>query len=68
MGSELATLATSGASTLVGAVVTDGWALGKRGSARLFTRQPPERAEAVGSELESTRTELLQVLGPDTRL
>lgn len=60
MDSELATLATSGASTLVSAMVTDGWTLVKHGFARLFARQTPERAEAVGLELESTRAELLQ--------
>jgi hypothetical protein len=60
MDSELASLATSGASTLVSAMVTDGWTLVKHGFARLFARQKPEQAESIGSELEATRTELLQ--------
>ncbi|MFF3622196.1 hypothetical protein [Streptomyces sp. NPDC002467] len=55
MDAELVALASSGATTLVGLMVTDGWAQARARFARLFGREQP-RAEA---ELEESRAELI---------
>lgn len=51
-------LATSGATTLVGLMVTEGWGQLRDRVAGLFRRQG--RAEVVGAELESSREVLLE--------
>ncbi|MEU9131415.1 hypothetical protein AB0D08_25465 [Kitasatospora sp. NPDC048540] len=55
MEAEIVALATSGASTLVGLMVTELWTEARGRFASLFGR----RSEAVGEELEEVRRELL---------
>lgn len=57
MDTELAVLASSGATVLVGRMVTDGWEETKLAVARLFGRHS-SRPEDVADELEEARTEL----------
>lgn len=57
MEAELAALASSGATTLVGLMVSDYWAQAKDGFVRLLTRLNP--AEAPLGELETSRIELV---------
>lgn len=57
MGAELAELASSGATTFVGLVVTDAWQQAKERIGRLLARGGDSRLEAA--RLEVARTELL---------
>ncbi|WP_030802643.1 hypothetical protein [Streptomyces sp. NRRL F-2799] len=64
MEAELATLVTSGATTVVGLMVTDAWQQARQGLVRLFSRG--DRASAVGGELDELRDELVAAAGsPD---
>ncbi|MBD0690468.1 hypothetical protein [Streptomyces sp. CBMA123] len=68
MEAELMALATSGATTLVGLMVTEGWEQLHDRVAGLFRRQG--RVEAVRAELESSREVLLEAArqgDPDVR-
>ncbi|PWI43539.1 hypothetical protein [Streptomyces sp. ICBB 8177] len=58
MEPQLAALATSGATTPVGLMVSDGWAQARRRIAALFGRGDAARAEDAAGELERSRTEL----------
>jgi hypothetical protein len=49
---ELAALATAGATTLVGAMVTDAWQVARSGIARLFGRRGSGQNEAIGAQLD----------------
>jgi hypothetical protein len=57
MEAELAALASSGATALVGLMVSDSWAQVKDGFVRLLTRSAP--AEAPLEDLETSRIELV---------
>ncbi|MEO3822741.1 hypothetical protein [Actinomadura sp. B10D3] len=57
MEAELAALASSGATALVGLMISDSWAQVKGGFARMLARSAP--AEAPLEELETSRTELV---------
>ncbi|MCF2525700.1 hypothetical protein [Yinghuangia soli] len=59
MEAELAALAASGATTLVGLMASDAWEHGRTRIAALFGRTRPEQEELVASELDSSRSELL---------
>ncbi|MGW2183414.1 hypothetical protein ACWCXX_36340 [Streptomyces sp. NPDC001732] len=59
MDPELAALASSAATTMVGVLATDGWENVKSLVGRLWQRVHPDRAEVVEAELVETRTELL---------
>lgn len=56
MEAELAALAASGATTLVGLIVSDSWERAKSGLVRFFGRRAP--GEAVEEELQAEHTEL----------
>ncbi|GAA1788494.1 hypothetical protein [Actinomadura chokoriensis] len=57
MEAELAALASSGATALVGLMVSDSWARVKDGFARMLAKSAP--AEAPLEELETSRVELV---------
>ena len=59
MDSELITLASTGAATLVGLMATDGWAEAKTAVGSLWRRAQPDRAAAVEAELGEARSSLL---------
>ncbi|GAA2219890.1 hypothetical protein GCM10010400_76680 [Streptomyces aculeolatus] len=59
---EVAALASTGATTLVGLMVTDGWTQAR---AR-FTRLLQRRGSAVETELETTRSTLLAMSAADS--
>jgi len=56
---ELAALAASGATSLVGLMVTDMWSQVRTRTAALFARRRTGQAELVEAELEQSRVELL---------
>ncbi|MEU8567238.1 hypothetical protein AB0C51_02565 [Streptomyces pathocidini] len=60
MEAELATLAATGATTLVSLMVSDSWAGAKAGLARFFARGGEEAAAA--GELDACRAELVTAL------
>jgi hypothetical protein len=59
MDSELASLATSGAQTIVGLMVTDAWQGAKKLIARIFASRPKQVSDQIMLELESSRSELI---------
>ncbi|MFI5881782.1 hypothetical protein [Streptomyces sp. NPDC051554] len=59
MGPELAELAGSAGTTMVTLMATQAWEATRDGMVALWQRFQPARAEAVGSELEATREDLL---------
>ena len=61
MDAQLIALAAAGASALVGAMVTDGWAQAKAATVAFWRRHRPTRADAVEQVLESTRAEIVAV-------
>ncbi len=63
MEAELASLAVSGATTLVGLMAGDAWAAVKSRCGALFGRGRPEQAELVEGELEESRRELAAARG-----
>ncbi|MGW2698757.1 hypothetical protein [Streptomyces sp. NPDC001340] len=56
---ELATLASSGATTLVGLMVTDSWGHIRTRMAALFRRHGPEEVQRVDAELEQSRADVI---------
>lgn len=56
---ELAVLVSAAATSLVGAMATDGWAQAKHAVARLWSRIHPGRDQEVANELEFARGELI---------
>ncbi|NDK29406.1 hypothetical protein FSY75_34235 [Streptomyces sp. TR1341] len=56
---ELATLASSGATTLVGLMVTDSWVHIRTRMAALFRRHGPAEVQRVDAELEQSRADLI---------
>ncbi|MFF4787927.1 hypothetical protein ACFY3E_42255 [Streptomyces griseorubiginosus] len=52
-------LATAAASALVGAMATDAWRHGRDGLVALWRRVRPERAEQIGTELETLHVQVL---------
>lgn len=58
MDAQLVALAASGASALVGAMVTDAWAQARGQVVGLWRRHCPAQAEAVEAELVSSQEEL----------
>ncbi|MEV4296013.1 hypothetical protein [Microbispora rosea] len=61
MEAELMTLASSGAATLVGLMISDAWTEVKDGIARMLARG--KAIEQVARDLDVSRTELLQADG-----
>lgn len=59
MDPEVAALAGSASTTLVTLMATDAWQRTREGIVSLWRRAYPERGEAVGSELEASRADLL---------
>ena len=57
MDAEIVTLINSGATTLLGLMVTDAWGRTKRAAAELFGRGAGEGAE-IAADLEETRSRL----------
>ena len=64
----VATLATSGATTIVAAAATDAWSQTKRGFARLFGRGDAAAAATAEADLEQTSTELATRAGEELEL
>ena len=60
MDPQLADLARTAGSTVVGLMATDAWQRTRDGIVALWRRVQPDRADAVGSELEATRVEVLE--------
>jgi hypothetical protein len=56
---ELVVLASTVGTTLVGLMATDAWGTAKTAFVDLWGRHHPEDANAVGTELDTTRAELL---------
>ncbi|WP_018547175.1 hypothetical protein [Streptomyces sp. LaPpAH-108] len=64
MDAELTALVTSGATTVVGLMVTDAWQQARQGLVRLFSRG--DRTATVGGELDELRDDLVAANGsPD---
>lgn len=59
MDPEIAALAGSAGTTVVTLMATDAWQRIRDGMVGLWRRTYPERAEAVGVELDSTRADVL---------
>ncbi|MFI1201387.1 hypothetical protein K2224_25535 [Streptomyces sp. BHT-5-2] len=59
MEAELVALATTGATTLVQQMATEGWGALRRRMAALLARRRGAEAEAVGRELDETRAEVV---------
>ncbi|WP_327668100.1 MULTISPECIES: hypothetical protein [unclassified Streptomyces] len=59
MDPELAMLARTAGTSLVTLLTTEAWQRARDGIASLWRRAEPERAEAISTELEATRRELL---------
>jgi hypothetical protein len=64
----VATLATSGATTIVQAAATDAWSQTKRGFARLLGRGDAAATAGAEADLEQTSTELATRAGDDLEL
>ena len=58
-------LASAGGATLAGAMATDAWDAAKAGFIRLIGRDDPQRIEAIGGQLERSRTQLERLLGSE---
>jgi hypothetical protein len=59
MGPEIADLARTAGTTMVTLMAGQAWESARDGMVALWQRFQPARAEAVGSELEATREDLL---------
>ena len=59
MGPEIADLARTAGTTMVALMATQTWESAREGVVALWRRFQPDRAEAVGGELEATREDLL---------
>jgi hypothetical protein len=59
MDEALATLATSGAQTIVNLMATDAWQKTKSLVTRIFSHNKPELAQDVDGALEASRTKIL---------
>ena len=59
MGPEIAELARSAGTTMVTLMAGQAWESAREGLVSLWQRFQPDRAEAVGGELEATREDLL---------
>ena len=59
MDSEVTALVSTGATTIVGLLATDGWEQARTAVGALWRRVHPERAEAVLADLDETRSTLL---------
>ncbi|MFH0245293.1 hypothetical protein ACGRHY_23395 [Streptomyces sp. HK10] len=59
MDPEIAALAGSAGTTVLTLMVTDAWERARDGVVSLWRRVHPDRADAVGAELEATRSDLL---------
>ncbi|WNI18143.1 hypothetical protein [Actinacidiphila sp. ITFR-21] len=59
MEPEIAALAASASTTLVTLLATEVWQRVREGAVALWSRASPERAEAVGAELDVSRADLL---------
>jgi hypothetical protein len=56
---ELTALASSAATSLISAMVSDGWVQAKHAMARLWSRIRPGRTHEIADELDSARAELI---------
>ena len=66
MDAELAALASSGATTLVGLMISDGWAQTKVRIVNLFARGSSEQAGEITAELDAAQSQLVAATGrPD---
>jgi uncharacterized protein involved in exopolysaccharide biosynthesis len=63
MEAEIAALASSGATTLVGLMVSDSWAQAKARVVKLFGHRSAEQAEAISAELGLAQVELMSAAG-----
>jgi hypothetical protein len=59
VGPEIADLARTAGTTMVALMATQTWESAREGVVALWRRFQPDRAEAVGGELEATREDLL---------
>lgn len=59
MDPELASIATSGAQTIVGLMVTDAWQGAKKLITRIFVSRPKPISDQIMFDLESSRNELI---------
>ena len=59
MGPEIAELARTAGTTMVTLMAGQAWESAREGLVSLWQRVQPDRAEAVGGELEATREDLL---------
>ena len=59
MGPEIAELARTAGTTMVTLIAGQAWESAREGLVSLWQRFQPDRAEAVGGELEATREDLL---------
>jgi hypothetical protein len=59
MGPEIAELARTAGTTMVTLMAGQAWESAREGLVSLWQRFQPDRAEAVGGELEATREDLL---------
>lgn len=70
MDPELALLAGTAGTTLVGLLTTETWQQARNGFCSLWRRAQPERVEAISAELDTTRSDLLAAQAggdPDAR-
>jgi len=65
MGMDEITLATAAASALVGAMATDAWRQARDGLVALWRRVRPDRAERIGTELETLHAQVLDARAED---
>ncbi|MDX3064474.1 hypothetical protein PV518_20205 [Streptomyces sp. ND04-05B] len=65
MDAEVALLAQSAGTTLVGLMATDAWQHMRDGITRLWRRTQPERADTVAAELEAGREDVLVATASD---
>ncbi|WP_405552691.1 hypothetical protein [Streptomyces sp. NBC_01171] len=59
MDPELAALAATAGTTLVSSLTTEVWQRARDGIASLWRRSQPERADAITTELDTTRVDLM---------
>ncbi|MBY8881204.1 hypothetical protein [Actinacidiphila acidipaludis] len=59
MDPELSALASSAATTFVTLMATDAWTRVREGLVHVWRQARPDRADAMGAEVEATRTDLL---------
>ncbi|RSS56159.1 hypothetical protein [Streptomyces sp. WAC06614] len=63
MDPEIAALATTAGSTLVGLMTTEAWQSARQGVVALWRRAVPERADGVDSSLEAAQEDLVAARG-----